>query len=175
MAFVHPGTKAAADVTHIGQTHLLDRLSGQCGTPTALAVEDETLPAAEQFLVIGAVGIDPELQHAAGGVVRAWNLALPVQFPDIADIDELHFLAAEQLTRLSGGEGFDLRFRLLEQGFVNRSSTSRTECLPVIEGDVIPRLNPASHTGKAPEWSLATGKGQLRYSPNNLAFLKTAI
>ena len=39
---LHPGAEAAAKVADVRQPHALDRLGGECGSPAALAVEDES-------------------------------------------------------------------------------------------------------------------------------------
>src|SRR2546430_2543501 len=61
------------------ESHLLRRVGGQRRPPGAVAVEDEALAGREDVLVIGALRVDPELEHAARAVERAGNHALPLQ------------------------------------------------------------------------------------------------
>ena len=82
----------------------LDRLRRQRRAPAALAVEHQPLAGREDVLVIRAVRIDPELEHAARCVERAGNRAFARQFTRIAQIDEDDIVATVQRLRLVDGK-----------------------------------------------------------------------
>ena len=58
--------------------------------------------------MIGALGIDPELDHAPRHVTRAGDGALAPQFPNVADVDQLDALVAHQRDGVGGRERLDL-------------------------------------------------------------------
>src|SRR6266446_3032524 len=70
------------------ESHLLRDVGGQRRSPGAVAVEDKGLAGREDVLVIGALRIDPELEHAAGAVKRTGDHALPLQLADVSQIHE---------------------------------------------------------------------------------------
>src|SRR5207247_4304992 len=55
-----PRGEAAVHLVHGLESHLLGDVGGQRRSPGAIAVEDEVLAGAEDFLVIGAVRVDQE-------------------------------------------------------------------------------------------------------------------
>src|SRR6266851_804741 len=87
-AGVAPGGKAAAHMGDRLQAHVLCGLGCQSRAHAAGAVEDELLVFLEDRLCIGARGIDPELQHAAGAGERAGNPAVALDLAGVADIDD---------------------------------------------------------------------------------------
>ena len=66
------------------------------------------LPAREEGLVIGAFGVDPELDHAAGHVARAGDGTLAPQLPDVANVDELDARVVHQRDGVLGRKRLDL-------------------------------------------------------------------
>src|SRR5437762_3355582 len=70
------------------ESHLLRDVGGQRRPPGAVAVEDEALARREDVLVIRALRIDPELEHAARAVERAGNHALPLQLANVPHVHE---------------------------------------------------------------------------------------
>src|SRR5581483_3834765 len=83
-----PGGEPAVHLDDRTQTHLLGDVGGQRGAPGAVAVEDELLAGGEDVLVVGAVGIDPELQHAARTVKGAGDHAFALELPHVTQVDE---------------------------------------------------------------------------------------
>ena len=64
------------------QAHVLQRGGRQGRPPAGLAVEDETLATGENRLVVGAVRIDLELEHAPRGMESARDHALAFEFAE---------------------------------------------------------------------------------------------
>ena len=58
------------------------------------AEEDERLILGEDRLMIGALRVDPEFQHAARAMEGAGHLALPLELARVAQIHEHHVLAS---------------------------------------------------------------------------------
>src|SRR5262245_38605837 len=83
-----PRREAAVHLGDAGEPHLLGGVGGTRGSPRAVAVEDELLAGGEHVLEVRALRIDPELEHAAGAVEGAGDHPLPLEFPDVAEIDE---------------------------------------------------------------------------------------
>jgi hypothetical protein len=83
-----PGAEAAFNMCDILQSHILGGLRGQRGAPAAGAKKHEALRFGEDRLGVGALRVDPELQHAAGAGERARHLAFALHFPRVAQIDE---------------------------------------------------------------------------------------
>src|SRR5205823_3215614 len=94
-AGVLPGREAAVHLDDALEAHLLGDVGRQRRAPGAVAVEDELLVASEDVLVVGAVGIDPELQHAARAVEGAGDHALALELADVAEVDEDDVVAVE--------------------------------------------------------------------------------
>src|SRR3569832_2925930 len=84
-AGVTPGREAAADMGDRLQSHVLCRLGGERRAQATGAVEDEGLVLLEDRLGVGAVRIDPEIQHAAGEGEGAGNPAVALDLEGIAD------------------------------------------------------------------------------------------
>ena len=97
------------------QPHVLRRLRRQRRAHPARAEEDELLAAREEGLVIGALWVDPELDHAARHVAGAGDGALPPELPNVADIDELDVGIVQQPGGVLGRDGLDLGLGLGHQ------------------------------------------------------------
>ena len=76
-ADVFPCVETPADVAHSQQPHALHGLCGERRTQAAVAVEDELLVFGEERLVIGTVGIDPELEHTTRCMESSLNRWCP--------------------------------------------------------------------------------------------------
>src|ERR1700754_3804409 len=116
-AGVAPGSKTAAEMRDRLQAHVLRCLGGERRTQAAGAMKDELLVALEDRLGIGALRIDPEFQHAAGAGECAGDLAVPLDLPGIADIDDHHVaLGALVIGRdgIGGADGLDLGVGLVD-------------------------------------------------------------
>ena len=87
-AGVAPGGKAAAHMRDRLQAHVLRGLRGERRAQAAGAVEDEFLVLLEDRLRVRALGIDPELQHAAGAGEGAGNFSVALDLAGVADIDD---------------------------------------------------------------------------------------
>src|SRR5215207_5225314 len=68
------------------EPHILRGCSGERGAPAAGAEEDETLVLRKDWLVVWALGVDPELQHATRAMEGAGDAALALQFARITQI-----------------------------------------------------------------------------------------
>ena len=64
--------------------------------------------------MIRALGIDPELEHAARRVEGAGDDALALELAHVADVDELHVVAAVQLLRFFHAVGGDDAHRVID-------------------------------------------------------------
>src|SRR5262245_5281577 len=95
------------------EAHLLGRVGGQRGAPGAVAIEDELLARSEDVLGVGALRIDPELEHAARAVEGIRDHAIPLELPDVADVDEDDVVSAMARTGLRETERADARLRLV--------------------------------------------------------------
>src|SRR5215470_4588927 len=80
---VLPRREAAVHLDDGFEPHLLSDVSRERRPPGAVAIEDELLARAEDLLVIRAVGVDPELEHAARTVIGAGNHPLPIQLAHV--------------------------------------------------------------------------------------------
>ena len=94
---------AAIQFRDLCDTHVLQRLDLQCGSPRTGTEEDQGLPGGECGLVLGAGGIDPKSQHAARGTEGARNAPVAPQLARIADIDQKHVIAGAVFVRGQGG------------------------------------------------------------------------
>jgi hypothetical protein len=90
-------------VTDPGQPHARQHIGRQRRTPAAAAKEDEAFAGSEQRLVVRAIGVDPELQHAAWRMKRPGKRSLALQLANIADVHELHIRIV-----LQTGDRFDI-------------------------------------------------------------------
>src|SRR4029453_12144681 len=77
--------------------------------------EDELLARPEDVLVVRALGIDPELQHAARAVKRPRDHAFTLQLTHVAEIDEHDVVPPEARPRLVETDRSDPRLRLVDQ------------------------------------------------------------
>ena len=107
------------------EPHALGGLRGKRGAQAAGAEEHEALVQREHRLVILAVRIDPELQHAARAMESARHLALALQFAEVADVDQHHVGAVGEFDRLRGRHGFHLTIGGIHEGFVAGSDGLR--------------------------------------------------
>src|SRR5215470_10259484 len=110
-----PGRESSVHLDHPLESHLLGGVAGQGRAPRAVAVEDELLARGEDVLVVGALRVDPELQHPARAMERARDHPFPLQLADVAQIDEDDVVSAESGPRLVEGNGPDPRLRLVDQ------------------------------------------------------------
>jgi hypothetical protein len=100
-------TEAAGHVRHVCQPHVLQRLGGKRRAQTAGAEQHQLLARREQRLVIRALRVDPEFEHAARRVIRTRDDTIALEFAHVADVYELHVVAAVQFTRLGDAVGGD--------------------------------------------------------------------
>src|SRR6185503_11918847 len=110
-----PRAEAALDVGDGLEAHAVRGLRGQSGPQAAGAEEDELLVLREDRLVVRALRVDPELQHAARAMEGAGHLAVALQFADVADVDEHGVVAAGELDRVLGRQRLDLPLGRLAQ------------------------------------------------------------
>src|ERR1700676_1654454 len=96
-AGVAPGGEAATHMRDRLQSHVLRGLGCQRRAHSAGAMKDEFLFLLEDRLGVGAGGIDPEFQHAAGAGERAGNPSLPLDLAGIAEIDDHDVVALRSL------------------------------------------------------------------------------
>src|ERR1700753_1326859 len=115
-ASVAPGGKTAADMGDRLQSNILGGFGGQRRAQAARAMKDEFLVLLENRLGVGARGIEPEFQHAAGTGERAGYAAVAFDLTGIADIDDHDIVALRLLDRIGGADGFDLGIGLIDQG-----------------------------------------------------------
>lgn len=100
------------------QSHLLGDVRRERGTPAQVAEKDEFLRLGEHGMVVGALGIDPELEQASRTVERTRYTAFPFQFPDVSQVDENHLVRAQPADRFLGGNDLYPRLGSLDQLFV---------------------------------------------------------
>src|SRR5499433_276757 len=110
-----PRCEAAVHLEDGFEPHLLGDVRREGGAPGAVAVEDEALARSEDVLVVGAVGIDPELEHAARAMEGAGDHAFPLQLPHVAQVHEGHVIAAVAGARFLETEGGDAGLRLVHE------------------------------------------------------------
>src|SRR5579872_37416 len=79
-------------------------------------MEDELLVLLEDRLGIGALRIDPELEHPAGAGERAGDPTVALDLPGVANVDDHHIAILSELDGVSGAQGFDLGIGLVDQG-----------------------------------------------------------
>jgi hypothetical protein len=94
-------------VRHLRQAHVLQRLGSQRRTPASGAEQHQLLVLREHRLVIRALGVDPELQHAARRMEGARYDAVALEFANVADVDELNVLATVQVACFFDAVGGD--------------------------------------------------------------------
>src|SRR3569623_1567499 len=80
-----PGAEAARNVSDGREPHAVRRLRGQGRAQAAGAEEHVLLVLREDRLVVRALRVDPELQPAARAMERAGQLAVALEFADVAD------------------------------------------------------------------------------------------
>src|SRR6185295_18133959 len=111
-----PGAEAAADMGDRLKPHVLGREGGQCRALAGGTEEHEAPVLGEDRLVILALRVDPEFQHAARTMEGAGNAALAVELADVADVDEHGVAARVQLDGVGRRKRLDLAFGGLDQG-----------------------------------------------------------
>src|SRR5260370_19109626 len=82
-----PGAEAALEMCDRRQPHVLRRLGGERRPPGAGTEEHEFVAALEIILGVGALRIDPHLEHAARHVDGARDRAVAPELPRIAHFD----------------------------------------------------------------------------------------
>ena len=65
-----PAIETTCEMGDVGHTHVLKCLGGQGRPPSQVAEKHELFCRRQRLMVIRAVGVDPEFQHAAGRVIR---------------------------------------------------------------------------------------------------------
>src|SRR6266851_1150000 len=108
-----PPREAAVHLADGLEPHLLGDVGGQGRPPGAVAEEDELLPGGEDFLVVGALRVDPELEHAAGAVESAGDDAVPLELTHVPQVDEGDVVPPVASPGLVQPDGPDARFRLV--------------------------------------------------------------
>src|SRR3984893_2181139 len=108
-----PPREAAVHLADGLEPHLLGDVGGQGRPPGAVAEEDELLPGGEDVLVVGALRVDPELEHAAGAVESAGNDAVPLELTHVPQVDEDDLVPPVSGPGLVQSDGPDARFRLV--------------------------------------------------------------
>src|SRR6476620_7402491 len=111
-----PGTEAAGDMRHRFQAHPLRGFRRQRRALPGRAKEYEALVRGEDRLVIFALRIDPEFQHAARTMEGARHPALAMELADVAQIDEDDVVAAMERERIMRGQGLDDALGRFDQG-----------------------------------------------------------
>src|ERR1700681_139619 len=114
-AGVAPGGEAATHMRDRLQSHVLRGLGCQRRAHSAGAMKDEFLFLLEDRLGVGAGGIDPEFQHAAGAGERAGNPSLPLDLAGIAEIDDHDVTALRSLDGIRCAHSFDFCIGLVDQ------------------------------------------------------------
>ena len=97
------------------QPHVLCGLGRKRRAHAAGAVKDELLVLLEHRLGIGAGGVDPELQHAAGAGEGAGNPAVALDLAGVADVDDDDVLVGGELDGVDRADGLDLGIGLVDQ------------------------------------------------------------
>jgi len=87
------------------EAHVLEQGHRERRAPTGGAVEDELFVFIENLFVVGAFRIDPELDHAAGAMKTAGDVAAFLPLADITKIDEQDIRVVDHL---DGVGSFDL-------------------------------------------------------------------
>src|SRR4051812_36613764 len=103
-------------------------------------MNDEGLVFGKDRLVIGALRIDPEFEHAAWRVQGSWDAAFALDFARIADIDDNHVLSIAHLDGLFRRHVGDARLRLRHELLVacgnvlwhGFSASGGTELTPIM-------------------------------------------
>src|SRR5204863_4749762 len=103
-----PGLEATQHMGDRLEPHVLRRLGGERRAQTAGAEEHELLVLAEDRLEVGALRVDPELQHAARHAEGAGHFAVALQLARIAQVDQHHVRASRQLDRVGSLDLLDL-------------------------------------------------------------------
>src|SRR5207253_11009285 len=111
-----PAAEPVLDVGDRLEPHALGGLRSERGAPAARAEEYEALVLREHRLVVGALRVDPELEHAARAVKGARHAALAIELADVAQVDEHDVVAAVKLERVLDRERFDLALGGVDEG-----------------------------------------------------------
>src|SRR6185312_1411572 len=125
-----PGAETALEMGDRQQAHVLRRLGRQRRAPGAGAEEDELVAGLEVVLGVGALRIDPHLEHAARDVDRARDAAVAPQLARIADVDEGDARLTDQLDRIVNQDRLDLGVRLVDHLLHGLLHLERHRCPP---------------------------------------------
>src|SRR6266508_727556 len=109
-----PRGEAAVHLVDGLESHLLRHVGGERRSPGTVAVEDEALAGREDVLVVGAVRIDPEFQHAPRAVERAGDHALALQLADVTQVHEDGVTLGVARARVFEAERGDPGLRLVD-------------------------------------------------------------
>ena len=118
-AGLFPRAEATLDMSDRFKTHSMRGLRGKRRAQAAGTEKDELLVRGKYRLVIRALRIDPEFQHAARAMKGARDAAVAMQFAYIADIDENDVIAAGELHSLFDRQRLDFALSRLAQGLVS--------------------------------------------------------
>src|SRR5262245_36520384 len=110
-----PGAEAARDMGDRPQAHSLRRLRRQRRALARRAEEHEALVGGEDGLVIPALRIDPEFEHAARAMEGARHAAVAVELANVAQVDEHDIVAPMQCERRLDRERLDRALGCLDQ------------------------------------------------------------
>src|ERR1043166_5527136 len=138
-----PAAKAAPDMGDRLEAHALGGLRGKRGAPAARTEEHELLVLREHRLVVRALRVDPELEHAARAVEGTRHPALAVEFADVAQVDEHDVVVAVELERVFDRQVFDLTL-----GGIDERAKSHLDLLRHGSGLPLPMLGAAGRQSR---------------------------
>ena len=125
--------KPAGDVGDRFQAHALRGLRRQRRALPGRAEEYEALVCGEDRLVIFALRIDPEFEHAARTVEGAGHAAFAIELANVAQVDEHDVVATVQRERVLRGQGLDLPFGGFDQRADVRGDVLRHGLFPWLQ------------------------------------------
>jgi len=106
---VGPGRKALFQMRGF-EPHVLQSGNRQGGSPAACTMEDIAfVRLSEDIFVIGAVGVDPEFNHAARGVDTSGDEPCSLTLADVSDIDDDDLWVIDCGDQIGGFHLVDLR------------------------------------------------------------------
>ena len=104
-----------ADVFH---SHLLNSLCCESGPPSACAIKHKLFSLREQFTMIRAVWINPELEHSPGCMNRSGQFPFSLEFSNIPDVDDGDSVVIQQRCDFIDTYGLDIFFGFFYKRFV---------------------------------------------------------
>src|SRR3954447_8582774 len=110
-----PGTEAPGDMSNRFQPHALRGLRRQRRALPGRAEKYEALVRGEDRLVIFALRIDPEFEHAARTVEGAGHAAFAIELANVAQVDEDDVVVPVERERVLRGQGLDDPFGGFDQ------------------------------------------------------------